>query len=261
MHSSAIVIPCYNEADRLSVEEFGRASDSQPGVDFCFVDDGSDDRTVDVVNTLRQGREDRVFLLRLASNQGKGEAVRRGILHVLAQHDYDVVGYWDADASIPLSELPRLIDLMSGNARYAMVSGCRIRRMGAQIHRQWYRHYLGRVFATVVSLMLKLPTYDTQCGAKLFRSRYAAMLFDRPFVSRWFFDVELYYRMTDLLGLGGAQEQILEAPLESWAEKEGSKLTLRDYLQVPLELQRIRATYNRISRHSVRSSSDAPSSR
>ena len=243
MHSSAIVIPCYNEAQRLSVDEFARASDGRPDIDFCFVDDGSTDKTIDVVNALRQGRDNRVFVLQLPRNQGKAEAVRRGVLHMLGQHDYGVVGYWDADVSTPLSELPRLLDVISSNDRYVMLSGCRIRRLGAQIHRHWYRHYLGRVFATVVSLMLKLPTYDTQCGAKLFRSRYAASIFEQPFVSRWFFDDELFCRVEQLLGNSAAAERILEAPLDSWIEKEGSKLKLRDYLRVPVDLQRIRAAY------------------
>jgi glycosyltransferase involved in cell wall biosynthesis len=243
MHSAAIIVPCYNEAQRLSVDEFVRASDGAPGFDFCFVDDGSTDKTIDVINTLRHGREDRVFALRLPSNQGKAEAVRSGILHMLAQHDYAVVGYWDADASTPLSELPRLLDMISGSDRYVMLSGCRVRRLGAEIHRNWYRHYLGRVFATAVSLMLKLPTYDTQCGAKLFRSQYATSIFEKRFVSRWFFDVELFCRIEELLGRSAAAERILEAPLEAWMEKSGSKLRLRDYVRVPVELQRIRAAY------------------
>lgn len=243
MHSSAIVIPCYNEAERLSVDEFVRALDGEPGVDFCFVDDGSTDKTIEVVYALRNGRDDRVFVVQLPSNQGKAEAVRRGVLHMLGQHDYGVVGYWDADLSTPLSELPRLLDVISANDRYVMLSGCRIRRLGAQIHRHWYRHYLGRVFATVVSLLLKLPTYDTQCGAKLFRSPYAASIFEQPFVSRWFFDVELFCRVEQLLGNSAAAERILEAPLESWMEKKGSKLRLRDYLRVPVDLQKIRSAY------------------
>ena len=243
MHSSAIVVPCYNEAERLSVNEFASALDADPHVDFCFVDDGSTDKTIEVVNALRQKREERVFVLQLAINQGKAEAVRRGVLHMLGQHDYAVVGYWDADISTPLSELPRLLDVISSNEQYVMLSGCRVRRLGAQIHRHWYRHYLGRVFATVVSLMLKLPTYDTQCGAKLFRSRYAASIFEQPFVSRWFFDVELFYRVEGLVGNSAAAERILEAPLHSWMEKSGSKLKLRDYLRVPVDLRRIRAAY------------------
>lgn len=243
MHSSAIVVPCYNEAERLSVNEFAGVLDAQPDIDFCFVDDGSTDRTIEVVNALRVGREDRVLVVQLPSNQGKAEAVRRGVLHMLGQRDYGVVGYWDADISTPLSELPRLLDLISRNDRYVMLSGCRIRRLGAQIHRHWYRHYLGRVFATVVSLMLKLPTYDTQCGAKLFRSPHAASIFEQPFVSRWFFDVELFCRVEQLLGNSAAAERILEAPLESWMEKKGSKLKLKDYLRVPVDLQRIRSAY------------------
>ena len=244
MHSSAIVVPCYNEARRLPLEEFRDSCDSQPTVDFFFVDDGSTDGTSDVINSIRQGREDRIFLLKLTSNEGKAEAVRRGILHSLTQHEYDVVGYWDADTSTPLTELPRLLLILSGDDRYTMVTGCRVRRLGVQINRHWYRHYLGRAFATVVSIMLQLPSYDTQCGAKLFRARYASLIFETSFVSRWFFDVELFYRMERLLGRDAATERILEAPLESWIEKKGSKLKLGDYLRVPIDLGRIWAAYS-----------------
>lgn len=243
MHSAAIVIPCYDEAERLSVDEFARTLDTNPGIDFCFVDDGSADKTMDVINAFLDGRSGRVFALQLPSNQGKAEAVRRGMLHVLSQHDYGVIGYWDADVSTPLTELPRLLELISSKEQYVMLSGCRVRRLGAQIHRHWYRHYLGRVFATVVSLMLKLPTYDTQCGAKLFRSDYCTSIFEKPFVSRWFFDVELFCRVEQILGRSVAADRILEAPLNAWIEKKGSKLKLRDYLRVPVDLQRIRSAY------------------
>ena len=193
MHSAAIVIPCYNEALRLEVSEFVHTLENNANIDFCFVDDGSADKTLEIINDLRTGREDRVFALQLPSNQGKAEAVRRGILHILEKHAYGVVGYWDADLATPLAELPRLLELFSANDHCVMLSGCRVRRLGAQISRIWYRHYLGRAFATVVSLMLKLPTYDTQCGAKLFRSPYSASVFEKPFVSSWFFDVELFF--------------------------------------------------------------------
>ena len=243
MHNAGIVIPCYNEAQRLHVGEFAHTLDNNANIDFCFVDDGSVDKTLELINGLRTGREDRVFALQLPTNQGKSEAVRRGILHVLEKHDYGVVGYWDADLSTPLTELPRLLELFSANDHYIMLSGCRVRRLGANIQRYWYRHYLGRVFATVVSLMLKLQTYDTQCGAKLFRSPYGASVFEKPFVSSWFFDVELFFRIVQILGRSVAADRILEAPLNACSEKKGSKLKLGDYLHVPVDLLRIRAAY------------------
>jgi glycosyltransferase involved in cell wall biosynthesis len=243
MHSAAIVVPCYNEARRLDVDAFVETFENNPNVDFCFVDDGSEDGTLDVINEMGMGREDRVLALQLPSNQGKAEAVRRGILHVLGKHDYEVVGYWDADTSTPLTELQRLLELFSANDQYVMLSGCRVRRLGAQIQRHWYRHYLGRLFATVVSLMLRLPTYDTQCGAKLFRSPYGARVFEKPFVSSWFFDVELFFRVVQIFGRSVAAHRILEAPLNACSEIKGSKLKLADYLLVPFDLNRIRKAY------------------
>jgi hypothetical protein len=105
--------------------------------------------------------------------------------------------------------------------------GARVRLLGTRIERRAWRHYLGRVFATFASLALRLPVYDTQCGAKLFaRSAALEAALARPFRSRWVFDVELLERM--LAGAGGAPPlspgRIREVPLAEWRDVGGSKL-------------------------------------
>src|SRR5262249_59105570 len=105
--------------------------------------------------------------------------------------------------------------------------GSRVKLLGRTIDRRIGRHYRGRIFATLASLVLDLPVYDTQCGAKLFRtSAILAAALSRPFRSRWSFDVELLQRL--VLGFGGvpalAVREIVEEPLAVWRDVPGSKL-------------------------------------
>ncbi|MDA8104007.1 MAG: glycosyltransferase [Nitrospiraceae bacterium] len=245
MQKSCIVIPCYNEEKRLPVGEiaaFLRESDS---VSLYFVNDGSKDGTARVLDDIRMLGQDRVSVLELPENRGKAEAVRLGILEALHRQSFHIVGYFDADLSAPLTEINLLLEYMDLGPPYEVVTGSRIRRLGARIERRPCRHYAGRVFATCASLILGLPVYDTQCGAKIFRAELAEQIFCRPFSTSWLFDVEIFARAAAVLGPDGAIEKIAEAPLRQWVGKTGSKLRTRHILTAPLELARIYLEYRR----------------
>ncbi len=109
------------------------------------------------------------------------------------------MGYWDADLATPLSTIPEFIEKIQSSREFVAVSGSRILRLGTSIHRSIFRHYFGRVFAMVASNILNILVYDTQCRVKLFCTVHAELIFSEHFISRWFFDVELFAR-----GIAGA---------------------------------------------------------
>ena len=234
-----IVVPCYNEAKRLDTAAFVRGLERRSWLRVLFVDDGSTDGTADVLEQLSEAVRDRVQVLRLWPNRGKAEAVRLGLLRAL-EGGPEIVGYWDADLSTPLDELDGMV------ARFVeqgirMVLGARVRLLGRLIERSAVRHVLGRVFATAASLVLRLPVYDTQCGAKLMRNapEIVAALRD-PFKTRWVFDVELLARLREGMGEASARSEALpgvaEHPLGTWRDMPGSKLRTTDAFAAALDL-------------------------
>ena len=235
----ALIVPCYNEASRLDVDAFVRFVATHPGVRLVMVDDGSVDGTADLLERIRAAAPDAVTILRLASNRGKGEAVRAGIVAAIAGNPA-VVGFFDADLSTPLEAVGDFLAVLKGRPDVEFVLGSRIVLMGRDVKRHAWRHYLGRVFATGASLALDLPVYDTQCGAKLLRVTAATgTLFAMPFRSRWIFDVELiarYLRLPVAAGGRPRRDRLYELVLSAWHDKPGSKVRWYDFGRAMVDL-------------------------
>ncbi len=242
-----LIVPCYNEALRLQLSEFHKALGEQPSLHFLFVNDGSQDQTEAILNRFVTTEPRRAALLSLPKNQGKAEAIRQGMLYALKlSREGSYLGYWDADLATPLDELPRFLEVFKAKPSLWLVMGARVNLLGRSIKRQAKRHYLGRVFATLASFVLNLPVYDTQCGAKLFRTHAElGALFASPFVSGWIFDVELLARIGSFLSARGqaSASYIYEIPLLRWEDIKGSKIKGRDFFKAGLSLFRIARLY------------------
>jgi dolichyl-phosphate beta-glucosyltransferase len=180
-------------------------------------------------------------------NAGKAEAVRTGLLRALTDKAR-FIGYWDADLATPLEAIDDLLGVLGAHPRVDIVIGARVKLLGRRIERQPHRHYLGRVFATCASLVLDLPVYDTQCGAKLFRvTPDLSRVLAEPFISRWIFDVELLARFLrlDPTNQERARGMIYEFPLNYWQDVPGSKVRPKDYCRAIQELAAIHGKYRR----------------
>ncbi|HXT70251.1 MAG TPA: glycosyltransferase [Vicinamibacterales bacterium] len=243
MPTSCVIVPCYNEANRLDSSEFLAFTSAQPDVHFLFVNDGSRDGTAEVLSRLSQERPSQIHALNLPQNQGKAEAVRSAANAIAGWKAFDYAGFLDADLAAPLATIGQLQAALDAEPSHEFAIGSRVALLGRHIRRHASRHYTGRVFATVVSLMLRLPVYDTQCGAKLFRARLIPELFGDPFVTKWFFDVELIFRLLRSRGHAAAAGMFVEVPLLVWTDQAGSKLRASDFLRTPLELFRIWRRY------------------
>jgi len=213
---TCLVVPCYNESQRLDLQRFYDFLDC---FYFVFVNDGSKDNTLQF---LEANKKEGVYILNLKRNVGKAEAVRRGMLFMQdlpLYHSVKWVGYMDADLATPLSEIRNFLlynDVFDYNAD--AIWGSRVKRLGSRIFRSPSRDLFGRAFATFVGFLLDTGFYDSQCGAKLFRKELIGELFGERFTSRWIFDIEI------LLRLG--KHRVVEYPLKEWRDVRGGKVKI-----------------------------------
>lgn len=229
----AIVVPCYNEAGRLRVAALSELAETAE-CHVVVVDDGSTDATPAMLADAAAA-DGRIHVVQRDRNRGKGEAVRQGLLWA-ADAGYELVGFCDADFATPAHELARLV--AACRAGNVVVLGSRVGLLGHQIDRSLPRHYTGRVFGTLSSIILGFQVYDTQCGAKVFRIDPALRAaIHQPFASRWAFDVELLGRLAHQ---HGGVADFLEVPLLEWHDVAGSKLSLSASLRATADLFRIR---------------------
>jgi glycosyltransferase involved in cell wall biosynthesis len=238
-----LVVPCFNEEQRLPVDELRGYRPEGVRLEILLVNDGSTDGTLRLLESLRDADPSRFSVLDLERNSGKAEAVRRGIAVALDRKP-DLVGFWDADLATPLGEIGGFLDVFAGRPEIEMVFAARVRLLGRSISRNPARHYFGRVGATLISQSLGLAVYDTQCGAKLFRAGDAMReIFAAPFISRWIFDVEIIARLVQQRGRDAAARAIYELPIMTWHDVKGSKVKSTDFGRALKDLGRIRRAY------------------
>lgn len=240
-----LVVPCFNEEQRLPVDELRNFRIDGVRLEILLVDDGSSDGTLRLLESLQTQDSERFSVLALEQNSGKAEAVRRGIVAAIERQP-DLVGFWDADLATPLSEIPGFLDVFAKRPEIDMVFAARVRLLGRSISRNPARHYFGRVGATLISQSLGLAVYDTQCGAKLFRATNdMRTIFGDPFLSRWIFDVEIIARLVRQRGRDAASRAIYELPINAWHDVKGSKVKSTDFGRALKDLWRIHRAYRR----------------
>ncbi len=228
MTSLSIVIPAYNEEERLPgtlrrVREWldRRGLDSS---ELIVVDDGSRDNTVGVAE-----EHSGVRVLRNPGNRGKGYAVRHGMLEAGGEW----ILYSDADLATHIEEADKLYQAAIESSAAIAIGSRAIDRSLVTVHQSGFREWGGRLFNVVMRLITGLRFHDTQCGFKLYRRDAAQAIFSRQKLDGFSFDVE------DLYLARKAGIKAIEVPVR-WANVEGTKVSMGQGLKSFTDLLKIR---------------------
>lgn len=241
-YTTILIIPCFNEALRISVTDFLDFASRHPDYLLVFVNDGSTDNTESIIRKMLSSAVN-IDLHTYPTNQGKGEAVRNGVQYVLNNHQFTYIGFIDADLSTPLTEFYSLQQAIDQNPALNIAMGSRVQMLGKTIKRNLFRHWFSRIIATMICKVLNEPVYDTQCGAKLFTRTAATDLFHEKFLSKWLFDVELLARYKKKYGEALFKTTVVEIPVSKWTEKDNSKLRYHHVFRILFDLNKINKHY------------------
>jgi glycosyltransferase involved in cell wall biosynthesis len=227
----SIVVPAYNESARLPAalqQILDHVHQQHWNVEVVVVDDGSRDDTVEVARRFAAEHPE-VRVIRNPGNQGKGYAVRNGMLQARGE----VMLFTDADLSSPISEASKLFAALEAGADVAI--GSRWLDPSLQFRRQsLQRRMLSRIYHFYLRLLLRFPYRDTQCGFKAFTRSAAEIIFPLQLVRRWGFDPEVLY-LAHRHGM-----KVAEIPVK-WGHDEGSKINpVRDGLRMGIDGLKVR---------------------
>lgn len=226
----SIIIPAYNEAERIKstldkISDFLRVQRYR--YEIIVVDDGSSDDTREIVAEAA-ARIPMLKILKLPLNQGKGAAVKTGMLAA----EGEVRLFMDADNSTSIEQVEKLLPYLRNG--YDIAVGSR-RIAGAEIRvsQPFVREVLGACFRAIVHFLIPLDIIDTQNGFKLFTSAAAEMLFKNLHTNGWGFDVEILFFAHKM------RLTVAEVPIV-WANDYRSQLRFPDMLRMIPDLLRIR---------------------
>lgn len=230
----SIIIPAHNEANRLpdTLEQvFSFLKKQTFASEVLVVENGSTDKTFEIAHDFAAQHTN----LRVIQNdwRGKGLAIQRGIQEAKGEYLF----LCDADLSMPIAEISKFIPPQLQNVDIAIAS--REAPGAVRYHEPYYRHLTGRVFNTLIRLLVLPTLQDTQCGFKCIRADVARDIFRYQTLTGWAFDVEMLFIARH------HRYQVVEIPIHWYFNADSKISVLRDSLRMFLDLLVIRRNARR----------------
>jgi dolichyl-phosphate beta-glucosyltransferase len=194
--------------------------------EVLVVDDGSQDRTPDVVKKFAV-KYPFVRLLQ-PGRGGKGHAVQAGILQARGEYAF----LCDADLAMPITELSKFLPPQRNH--YQIAIGSREGEGSVRYNEPIYRHVMGRVFNWLVKVTAVPGFEDTQCGFKCFHCSVISDLFSNQTINGFGFDVEILYIAQK------RNYKIVEVPIHWYYQSESKVHPIRDTIRMVQDIITVR---------------------
>lgn len=225
----SIIIPAYNEEKRLPVtlRKIADFVSSQSfKVEVIVVENGSNDRTLEVAQNFVENRTD--FFALKEMQRGKGLAVRRGMLEAHGEYRF----MCDADLSMPLDEISHFIP--PSLTDFDIAIGSREARGAIRYDEPFHRHWGGRLINLMIRLLALPGMHDTQCGFKCFSALAAQRLFSQQTLDGLSFDVEILF-IARKMGY-----KIVEIPIPWYFNSDSRVNPVQDAIKMAIDILKIR---------------------
>lgn len=192
MHSVSVIIPAYNESDRISstLESLSNYFPNFAGdYEIIIVNDGSNDGTDELVKNFIKNHSVKMSLINLDSNCGKGMAVKKGVENA----KMEIIIFLDADLSYGPENISEALKQFEDPQTGLIIGNRNMKESKIVNTPPLLRRISGKIYSLLVQSMVLPGISDSQCGFKAFRRECAKEIFRRLTIFRFGFDVEILY--------------------------------------------------------------------
>lgn len=223
--SISLIIPAYKQEKTILnnlARLYGTLSPLPYKFEIIVVVDGFLDKTFE---TAKEFKKKNVVVIGYPKNQGKGYAVKYGVLKAKG----DVIGFMDAGLDLSPNAIPLLLDLMAFH-RADIVIGSKL-HPESKVDYPLGRKILSWGYRTLIELLFGLAVRDSQVGLKFFKSKVAKDIFRRLVVKKFAFDIE-----TLAVAQSRGYTKIFEGPVELDFRQVESSITSRNFWRIILHM-------------------------
>lgn len=234
----ALVVPAYNEAHRFDMDYFKEIKRLQSGIFLIFVDDGSSDNTLQLLEKAILEIPDS-HLLSLSQNKGKSNAVREGFIFCKETHlELDWMGVLDSDGSFCVKDVVNLIEnLPTFPESYSAIFTSRVNYSTEKYFQGLTRKIARALISGILTIGWGKAPIGMQSGFKVFRNtRSFSEAIAQEFRTRWFMEWELIIRLYQV----GAPQEIFRFNLTEVLHKDNGHINASAIIRIILEVLEIK---------------------